>query len=238
VARHTNQHRNRNADGTIRLEGHRITLGGLVLLAVLAAIPNGFFWFSVLPDAIRTWQSGYIFGGVIQAGILIILGIITIVFTALFLFAALDLFYPKLQMNASADALKPGDQLDLRWELRRSRTPPTSLRFRLSGTEESRSYRRDEFSRPGSRNNKSKLRRFLKHDLIEITDPARIMAGRVSVTIPPGLVPTLESPHSELKYELEVIGEIPRWPNMKERYDIRILPWGDAAGGRNVKGGT
>jgi hypothetical protein len=48
--------------------------------------------------------------------------------------------------------------------------------------------------------------------------------GRVSITIPRDTMPTFKSKNNRIIWSLYVIGEIPRWPNLKEEFVIEVAP--------------
>jgi hypothetical protein len=51
-----------------------------------------------------------------------------------------------------------------------------------------------------------------------------MQSGRARLMIPPGTMPTFRSEHNKILWTLRVRGDIPRWPDIKEEYEITVLP--------------
>ena len=64
------------------------------------------------------------------------------------------------------------------------------------------------------------------HDsvLYESSEPQECRGGTLTLAIPAGTMPTWDGGNNEIVWELEVHGDIPRWPDVKEVFVITVFP--------------
>jgi hypothetical protein len=67
---------------------------------------------------------------------------------------------------------------------------------------------------------------FASIELARVTHPKEMKRGRVKAAIPAGTMHSFASKNNKFVWELKVVGEIPRWPDVGEEYAIDVKPHG------------
>jgi hypothetical protein len=65
---------------------------------------------------------------------------------------------------------------------------------------------------------------FVTIPIFATTNPWDMQSGRARLLVPPGTMPTFCAEHNKILWHLHVRGDIPRWPDIKEEYEITVLP--------------
>jgi hypothetical protein len=91
-----------------------------------------------------------------------------------------------------------------------------SLRIFLEGREEA-TYRRGTSTYTDKKP-------FLKLEVRTINDPTQMADGQARIALPLNTVPSFKSDNNRIVWVLKVEGEIPRWPDLKEEFEISVLP--------------
>ncbi len=209
----------RRADGSIRLEGQRPSLVIVGFLIIFSAIWNAVVWGLLVPEAIGAWKDGFGFwaiGATLFASVFTLAGVAII---GLMVYIILSLFNPKVELTANTDQVRPGEGLTLAWVLRGGRKMPEQLRIEFAGTERA-TYTRGTDTTTDSHD-------FLQSEIKSTEDRHEIRSGSARYTVPIALVPTLECPRNEIVYEIRFTGRLPRWPDLREQFVIRVLPRAD-----------
>ncbi len=128
----------------------------------------------------------------------------------------LNLFNPRVALVVSSQSVPLGGTLDVRWNFRGAVSRIRRLRIVVEGREEAR-YRR------GTTTSTDK-QVFAQLAIIETDDTMRIREGQAQLTIPEQLMHTWNGGNNKIIWELQVRGEIPRYPDVNEDFDFTILP--------------
>lgn len=176
------------------------------------------FWNGIvsvfLAEAIEGWQSGA--GDWIQTLFLVPFVAIGIAILLGFLYQLLALANPKPTVILPGGPPHPGDTVELAWELSGRASRVSRLTISLWGVE-SATYRRGTDTATS---------REVFYDLIlmEAVDPVDIRQGRAAFALPDDLMPSLQLPNNEIKYQIRVQGAVPLWPDIADHYDLTLLP--------------
>lgn len=112
--------------------------------------------------------------------------------------------------------LQPGSKMILSWQLSGSASRLTSLAVYLEGKEVAR-YRRG--TRTVTEENV-----FFVTSLLETTEKGNFRNGMVEFPIPEETVPSMKSDNNEIFWQLVFVGQIPRWPDLCETYEVPLSP--------------
>jgi len=121
---------------------------------------------------------------------------------------------PRLTLNRRV--LRPGDRLEVDWQMRGRVQALRRLRLSLEGREEA-TYRRGTDTR-------TDREVFATIDLLDAGDLATMAAGRVVRELPQRLMHTFTAKNNRIVWALRVRGEIPRWPDIDEEFVVTIAP--------------
>ena len=121
---------------------------------------------------------------------------------------------PRLTLNRRV--LRPGERLEVDWQMRGRVQALRRLRLSLEGREEA-TYRRGTDTR-------TDREVFATVDLLDTGDPATMAAGRVLHALPPRLMHTFTAKNNKIVWALRVRGEIPRWPDVDEEFVVTLAP--------------
>jgi hypothetical protein len=186
-------------------------LGKLATILIITAIWDGilcvFIW-HVIDRWHRTSWPVFVFlvpFGLVGLGLLV--GVV---------YSLLALFNPRITLRLARGAIAAGDAADLEWTFDGRRDRIQRLTIRLEGREEA-TYRRGT-------DTKTDTRVFTTLDLVETVREVEIRSGRRKLQIPAGAAPTFHATHNNVRWVLKVQGEIPRWPDLKEEFEIEVLP--------------
>lgn len=128
----------------------------------------------------------------------------------------LNLFNPRVALAVSSRSIPLGGTLDVRWNFRGAVSRIGRLRIVLEGREEAR-YRRGTST-------STDRHVFAQLVITDTADPLQIREGHAQLTVPARLVHTWDGGNNKIIWELQVRGEIPRYPDVSEDFPITILP--------------
>jgi hypothetical protein len=128
----------------------------------------------------------------------------------------LALFNPTASIEVDSEIFVLGSTVNLSWQLTGNINRIKHLRVFLRG-EEQTTYRR------GTRTYTDKAT-FAEIDVLDAVEPQRMQAGRTSIRVPADLMHSFAATHNRVIWHLCVRGEIPRWPDMADDYDIILAP--------------
>ncbi len=143
----------------------------------------------------------------------VLVGLGMIIFT---LYQLLALANPRPVVTLQDPVIRMGDELRLSWQMRGNSRRVSQFKIELVGTE-SATYRRGTRSSTDSSE-------FYRGTMVDSADGLSIDSGRVVFPIPNDLVPSLKLTNNQIKWQIEVSGDIPFWPDVKDTYEIEILP--------------
>jgi hypothetical protein len=143
----------------------------------------------------------------VLAGILIVGGI---------LHALLALRNVRPKLVASTRTPRPGERIDLQWSFEGAAARLERFRLTLRG--------REHATYQVGTNTQTATETFFEETIVDLPAPACAMGGSASVEIPTSTMHSFESAHNKLSWELELQGEIRRWPDLSETYPLVVLP--------------
>lgn len=128
----------------------------------------------------------------------------------------LSLSNPVPELTLNRRLLRPGDRLEVQWQLRGRVQAMRRLCISLEGREEA-TYRRGT-------DTKTDREVFARIDLADAADPATMASGRVARDLPARLMHSFTARNNKIVWALRVRGEIPRWPDVDEEFVLTIAP--------------
>lgn len=130
--------------------------------------------------------------------------------------AFLALFNPRPRLRLEQAMPHLGEDVELRWKVvgRASRFRGFTITF--EGREEA-SYRRGT----STATDKNVFHTVI---VLNTADPREMQAGRARLCIPATSMHSFAAPNNKIVWTLTVKGEIPLWPDVKEEFEIAILP--------------
>jgi energy-coupling factor transporter transmembrane protein EcfT len=142
--------------------------------------------------------------------------LIGILFVGMVIHQFLALFNPRVTLTVHNAAVRLGDILQLDWETSGRVTALALFAIKLEGREEA------TFQQGTStRTDKHIFTSIVVH---ETDQPVDIMTGHAQVMIPSHLVASFNAPCNKIIWTLNVTGQIRFWPDLKEEYEIVVLP--------------
>jgi hypothetical protein len=202
--------------GPLVLKSSSSRLVGVIAIGVFAAIWNGFIFFGFLQG-----------NGFFRRGradffdwfhVLFMLPFIAVglALIAVLIYQVLALFNPKVEASIQPGSPRLGGRLDLVWRLTGRTHVLRSLNIFLEAREEAT-------CRHGTRTSTDR-KPFLKLELAGTTNPAEMAAGQARITLPLDTVPSFKSDNNKIVWAIKVEGDIARWPDLKEEFEIQVLP--------------
>jgi hypothetical protein len=198
------------------LKSGRSRIFGVVVLAVFAAIWNGVIFFGFIQGSgffrrgggdMFDWFTSLFMLPFIAVGLAVI---------AVLVYQVLALLNPRMEASIQPGSPRLGGQIDLTWRLTGRTHVLRSLRIFLEGREEA-TYRRGTSTYTDKKP-------FLKLEVRTINDPTQMADGQARIALPLNTVPSFKSDNNRIVWVLKVEGEIPRWPDLKEEFEISVLP--------------
>lgn len=132
----------------------------------------------------------------------------------------LALFNPRIYVTLQSPRLRLGDRVGVDWEVTGSAARIRTLTLRCVGREEA-TYTRGT-------NTSTDKSVFARIPIAESGLAEEIARGRAMLEIPRDLVPTFGAAHNKIAWFLHVHGDIPRWPDLDEEFELTVLPRGGA----------
>jgi hypothetical protein len=189
---------------------------GFVALLVFTAFWNGVIFFGMFGGGKRfrldrfDWFDGFALLFSVPF-VLIGLGMM-----ALTVYTFLGLFNPRPELTLTPGEPALGGAFDLAWRLHGRTHALRDLQLFLEGREEA------TYARGTSTCTDKKT--FRRIDLAGFTSPADMRSGHCRVTLPADAVPSFKSAHNRIVWSLCVQGSIPRWPDLKDEFEIQVRP--------------
>lgn len=135
---------------------------------------------------------------------------------AAFFYYLLASFNPKPVMTISDATIPLGTTVDLEWQFDGSTSSIRNLKIELVG-EESATYRRGT-------DTVTDKEEFYREMIFESFESFEMSEGRTEVSIPGDSIHSFDGGNNEIKWKLEVKGDIPMWPDIHQEYSIFVLP--------------
>jgi hypothetical protein len=128
----------------------------------------------------------------------------------------LGLFTPRTKLTLGRRSVELGEEMDLSWAFVGRSERVRRLVITIEGMERA-TYRRGTDS-------STDVNVFCKLPVFESQDAGEIRSGTARVRIPAGLMHSFKSNNNEIRWEVKVRGEIPRFPDVSDDFEITILP--------------
>jgi len=132
------------------------------------------------------------------------------------IYTALAYFNPRIEIAVGASAVPLGGEIRLKWRLhgRAGRIRKFLLGIEAS---EAATYRRGTST-------VTDTEVFFRQIVFESEDPREFSSGKAVFAIPRNSMHSFDAPNNKIVWELVVTGEIPRWPDLDERFELTVLP--------------
>jgi len=131
-------------------------------------------------------------------------------------YQCMALFNPSLRLTLRSGMARPGDTLDLSWELSGRAEVLRRLQITLEGREEA-IYRRGTDTRTDKEV-------FATLQIVDTADTIAMHSGAAKLTVPPGAMHSFKAKNNKIVWVLKVHGDIPRWPDIKDEYPFTVAP--------------
>ena len=199
--------------GPVTLRPQTSPVAKLIGTIFAAAFWNGIVAVFVT-QAVRGWQRGH-------PDYFLTLFLVPFVLVGLALLGGigyflLALFNPRLRLTLSARSIPVGGAAELRWEMSGRARALRRLEIVLEGREEA-TYTRGTTS-------VTDKEVFTTIPLLDTGNPWDMQTGRAQLLLPPDAMHTFRATHNKILWHLRVRGDIPCWPDLKEEYEVTILP--------------
>lgn len=132
------------------------------------------------------------------------------------IYAFLGLFNPRPKLRLRPAAVRLGENLACDWAISGAVGRIRKLTIQIEGIEEAR-YRRGTTTYT----DKSVFARLPVVDSDRLREFA---TGGVTAVLPTQYVPSFKAPNNRIYWQLKLHGEIARWPDISEEYEIEVLP--------------
>jgi len=172
---------------------------GIVSIFVFSAIGknmDGFDWFTLI--------------------FMIPFTLIGLLFVLAIVYAILALFNPDVEIAMSSGAIALGESVDIAWEVKgnTSRIKTLTLEFKA---EQISTYQQGT-------NTYTDRELFEVIPIVKTSDQGEMQFGSATITIPESTMHTFKSNHNEIAWSVSVIGDIPKWPNVRAFHQFRVKP--------------
>jgi hypothetical protein len=131
-------------------------------------------------------------------------------------YLALQATNPRPLLTVSSTSPRLGERVHVEWRFRGSAKRLTQLKIFLEGREEV-SYRRGTSTH-------TDREVFAQLPIVETSDQHQIQHGTTSVTVPEDTMHSVAADNNKIVWEIKVAGEIPRWPDVDESFEVSVRP--------------
>ena len=203
----------RFADGSRELSPGKGRWAAVIFGAIFGLIWNGIVSVFVV-STINEWSRGASpwFQTLFMIPFVLV-GLGAIVFTG---YSLLQTFNPTVVILLPSESIRLGTPHRCQFRTRGSCRRIRQLQIFVKG-EEKATYRRGTNTRTDSET-------FFRRQLFESTHPLEMATGSIEIELPGNLMFSFESGNNEIVWQIEVVGDIPNWPDMRDTYPIDVLP--------------
>lgn len=196
-------------DGTIELRPRRGGFFQLFFVMTFACGWNGIVW-AILLLTPREDIS------IVAFLVLIPFVLVGLALAAGVVYCVLALFNPRLKLRLSPGAIPLGATAELEWTVLGSTGRIQRFRIWLEG-QETATYTRGTDSC-------TDFNVFEYIPIAEATDARDMRTGRVQFAIPEYTMHTFTASNNKICWLLKVHGDVPRWPDIRQEYELTVLP--------------
>lgn len=127
----------------------------------------------------------------------------------------LNLFNPRMRLTVNSASIPLGGKLNASWAFDGSSDRIKHFKLALEG--------REEITTGSGKSRTMKRNVFATLPVIDTTEPQLIARGHASVEIPTEHRPTDDEGNQKVVWTLKAVGEIPRYPDFEEEYEIKVM---------------
>ena len=189
-------------------------MGKLVAITLVCLFWNGIVGIFTFMEY-RMFVQGDAFGWG-MAAFLLLFQLVGLALLAAVPYQLLALANPRPIITLSRGTVPLGGSVPFTWELNGAAYRVSALRITLRGTESAR-YRRGT-------DTKTDTHEFFSETIVDATHAMNIPRGTGTIRIPAGSMHSFEADNNKVIWSLQVAGEIARWPNIDETFDIMVRP--------------
>lgn len=203
-----------DAGGPIVLKPTTSPLGKLIAITLICLFWNGIVGVFTFLEY-RMFVQGDAFGW----GMALFLLLFQAVGLALLVavpYQLLAMANPRPIITLSRGAVPLGGSASFTWELNGAAQRVKALKITLRGSESAR-YRRGT-------DTKTDTHVFFSETLVDATHEMNIPRGSGTIRVPADSMHSFDADNNKVIWQLRVAGEIPRWPNIDETFDIQVRP--------------
>ncbi len=135
---------------------------------------------------------------------------------ALTIHQLLALFNPRPTLKLRPGRVPLGTAAELEWRLSGKTSRIGELSIKVTGREEA-TYRRGTKTRTDKHT-------FYEMELWKTSSPGDVASGRVGLVIPQDTMHSFEAANNKIIWSIDVHGDIARWPDVKESFNIVVTP--------------
>lgn len=139
--------------------------------------------------------------------------------SVIFVRSLMKLQSPRVHLAVTPLSVPLGGEMEVSWELSGRIERFRHLEIELVGREEA-----DYPSRSKNRSVSTEEEVFYSAPIQKLRGPIRERSGAVRVVIPTNSMHTHKGGHNRIVWAIRVHGDIPKWPDMEELYEIEVLP--------------
>jgi hypothetical protein len=188
-------------------------LVGVIVIAVFVAIWNGVIFFAFFRSLFRHRLNWF---DVAQLLFMVPFLLVGLVLIGLLIHQVLALFNPKAELSIQPATPALGDQLEVTWQLMGRTHVLRRLRIFLEAREEA-TYRRGTSTYTDKKP-------FLNIEVATTASAAEMSTGQARVNVPADTAPSFKSDNNRIVWTLCIRGDIPRWPDLNEEFEIQVRP--------------
>lgn len=199
--------------GTITLKGGNNSIFGFAFMLVFGLIWNGIVCVAVWNTVFSGSSGAFDIVGALFLIPFVLVGLAVIGGTGYFF---LTLFNPRPDLTLSPGYLPLGGTATLGWSFRGNPSRIQKLTITVQG-QEAATYRR------GTSTTTDK-NIFEKVIVVETEDIPAIRSGEAPFTMPEFTAPSFTAPNNKIQWHVKVHGEIHRWPDVNEEFELVVSP--------------
>lgn len=200
--------------GPLVLKPSASPLGKLIGVTFICLFWNGIVGIFTFMEY-RMFMQGDAFGWG-MAAFLLLFQVVGLALLVAVPYQLLAMANPRPIITLSRGTVTLGGAVMFTWELNGAAQRVTALRITLRGTECAR-YRRGT-------DTKTDTHVFFSDTLVDATHAMNIPRGSGTIRVPADSMHTFEGDNNKVIWTLHVAGDIPRWPNIDETFDITVRP--------------
>ncbi len=182
-------------------------IGAFVLITIFALIWNGIVGAVILNGDAKGMEALFL-----VPFVLVGIGVI-----AAAIYALLGVFNPSFIVTITPGRPYPGQTVTVEWRCNGAVRRIKKLTLSIRG-QETATYRR------GTDTVTDKAT-FSESVLLETNDPQDMLEGSHEFSLPITTMHSFEAPNNKIIWDIQVEGEIPRWPDVKDEYVFTVIPY-------------